>query len=180
MVDAKILLPTVPESSWLRRTPLTARFSFRGDASAQALAGQAFGVGFPMVACRSNTVGARAALWLGPDEQLLIAPHDETDEIRTRLAVALEGTPHSLVDVNHRQIGLELHGPHAAWLLNAGCPLDLGTQAFPVGMCTRSVFMKTELLLWRKDMDCFHIEIWRSFTDYFVGLLSEVARELPG
>jgi sarcosine oxidase subunit gamma len=93
---------------------------------------------------------------------------------------ALAGLRHSIVDVSHRQLGLELRGPHAAWLLNAGCPLDLELSAFPVGMCTRTVFLKTEITLWRTASEHFHIEIWRSFTDYFVGVLREVAREIPG
>jgi sarcosine oxidase subunit gamma len=180
MVNATAVLPNLPSKNWLRGTAPTTRFSLRGNAAAQQLAGQALGLTLPVEACRAHSAGERAALWLGPDEHLVIAPLAEGEALRAQLAAALAATPHSLVDVSHRQIGLELYGPHASWLLNAGCPLDLGLAAFPIGMCTRSVFMKTELLLWRKDADVFHVEIWRSFTDYFTGLLSEVARELPG
>ena len=82
------------------------------------------------------------------------------------------------MDVSHRQVALELSGPHAAWLLEAQCPLPLHVAAFPVGMCTRTVFAKAEILLWRTDLQTFRVEVARSFTGYVVDLLREIAREL--
>jgi len=180
MVNAVAETPAVAPTPWLRLQPQATRFSFRGNAAAQASAGAAFGLQFPSVACRSASNSTRAALWLGPDEQLLLAPPAEGQVLRAALAAALLGLPHSVVDVSHRQVGLELRGPYAAWLLNAGCPLDLDLSAFPVGMCTRTVFLKTEITLWRTAGEQFHVEVWRSFTDYLVGILREVAREIPG
>lgn len=171
--------PSVEPKPWLRLLPPATRFSFRGNAAAQAAAGAAFGLSFPAIACRAAMNTGRAALWLGPDEQLLLAPAEDGTTLRTALGAALAGVPHALVDVSHRQVALEVRGPDAAWLLNAGCPLDLHTTAFPVGMCTRTVFMKAEIVLWRTAVDAFHLEVWRSFTDYVVGILREVAGELP-
>jgi sarcosine oxidase, subunit gamma len=172
--------PVVAATSWLRLQPAAARFSFRGGAAAQLAAGTAFGLPFPTVACRSATNSTRAALWLGPDEQLLLSAPAEADALRAALESALTAVPHSIVDVSHRQVALELRGPYAAWILNAGCPLDLDAAAFPIGMCTRTVFAKTEIVLWRTATEHFHVEVWRSFTDYLVGMLREVAREVAG
>jgi sarcosine oxidase subunit gamma len=44
-------------------------------------------------------------------------------------------------------------------------------------MCTRTLFEKSEMVLWRTAPDSFHIEVWRSFAPYVTGLLAEVARE---
>jgi sarcosine oxidase subunit gamma len=172
--------PQVEPTPWLRQLPAAARWILRGDAAAQAAAGAAFGAPFSTAACRAATNGPRAALWLGPDEQLLIAPADEAAALAASLGTALAGHACSLVDVSHRQVALELHGPHAAWLLNALCPLDLALAAFPVGMCTRTVFSKAEIVLWRTAEDVFRVEVGRSFTGYVVGLLREIALELPG
>ena len=172
--------PAVGAKSWLRLQPAAARFSFRGNAAAQLVAGAAFGLPFPTNACRSATNSTRAALWLGPDEQLLLAAPSEAESLRAALETALASMPHSIVDVSHRQVALELRGPHAAWILNAGCPLDLDATAFPIGMCTRTVFAKTDIVLWRTATEHFHVEVWRSFTDYLVGMLREVAREVAG
>jgi len=141
------------------------------------VAGGALGLTISQTACRAATGPTNlAALWLGPDEQLLLGP--ERYDIAAALEPALRPLPHSLVDVSHRQTALQASGPHAVVLLNAGCPLDLDPGAFPVGMCTRTVLAKAEIVLWRTGQDEFHIEVWRSFADYVSSFLAEVAREI--
>ena len=90
---------------------------------------------------------------------------------------ALAGTPHALVDVSHRQFALEISGPHASVILNGACPLDLDLGEFPVGMCTRTVLAKADIVLWRTREDAFHLEVWRSFAGYVTGVLAEIAAE---
>jgi sarcosine oxidase subunit gamma len=146
--------------------PPLARAIVRGDAAA------AFGIPLPASPCRAVTLGARTALWLGPDEWLLLAPEDDA------VFSALPETPGAIVDVSHRQIGLRLDGSDAATVLNGGCPLDLHVDAFPVGMCTRTVFGKSEFLLWRHAADGFHVEVARSYAAYVHALLCEIAADL--
>jgi sarcosine oxidase subunit gamma len=47
-------------------------------------------------------------------------------------------------------------------------------------MCTRTVFSKADILLWRTAEEAFHIEVWRSFAGYVTGLLREIAVEFYG
>jgi sarcosine oxidase subunit gamma len=162
---------------WLRARPAATRFIFRGAPAAQAAAGTAFGVALPSEACRAATNGSRAALWLGPDEYLLLAPDGEEAAIASAITREIGGQPYSLVDVSHRQVAFEVTGPHAQWLLEAQCPLPLDATAFPVGMCTRTIFAKAEVVLWRTAPETFHVEVWRSFSRYTVELLAEIARE---
>jgi len=171
--------PRVEPRRWLEPLPAATRHSLRGGADARAAASRAFGVALPEQACRAATGGGRAALWLGPDEHLLLAPEAEAAAVAAQLGAALAGIPHSLVDVSHRQVAFAVKGPHAAWLLAHGCPLDLDLAEFPVGMCTRTVYVKAEVLLWRTAEDSFRLEVWRSFADYVVALLEETALELP-
>lgn len=164
----------------LRTLAPAARFVFQGGPAARAAAGKAFGVTLPEDACRANAVGDRAALWLGPDEHLLLAPAADTHAIATRLASALSGIPHSLVDVSQRQVALQLRGPDASELLNSGCPLDLDPEQFPPGMCTRTVIGKAEAVLWRKAAAEYHLEVWRSFAGYVVDWLREAGVSING
>jgi sarcosine oxidase subunit gamma len=83
--------------------------------------------------------------------------------------------PHSLVEVSDRQIGLVVAGPEAEAVLSVGCPLDLDQTAFPVGMCTRTVLSKAEIVLWRTAPDTFHLEVWRSFGAYLRAFLTASA-----
>ena len=157
----------------LRILPPVARFILQGGPAARRAAGEAFGVVLPEEACRTNALGNRAALWLGPDEQLLLAPAGDAHGIAKQLASALAGIPHSLVDVSARQVALQVSGPDASDLLNNGCPLDLDPAAFPPGMCTRTIIGKAEAVLWRKSAAEYHLEVWRSFAGYVVDWLQE-------
>jgi sarcosine oxidase subunit gamma len=142
-----------------------------------AAAGNALGLSISQTACRASSNRGRAALWLGPDERLLLAPVAPGSEIAQLLEQALRDTPHSLVDVSHRQTALEVSGPHAVTVLSAGCPLDLDPSAFPVGMCTRTVLAKAEIVLWRTGENLFQVEVWRSFAAYVSRFMAEAARE---
>lgn len=168
--------PLSAASTLLHALPPAARYVLRGGPEARIGAQQALGLDVPVSACRACADGERAALWLGPDEWLLIAPAAAAAAIAAPLAAALLGVPHSLVDVSHRQAGLVVSGPHAETLLCAGCPLDLDASAFPVGMCTRTMLAKAEIVLWRTGAGEFRLEVWRSFVAYVSQFLVEAAR----
>ena len=149
------------------------RFIFQGGPAARKAAGEAFGVSLPDTACRANTADGRAALWLGPDEYLLLGPVADAQVLLASLETALSGVAHSLVDVSQRQVAVQLNGPDASALLNSGCPLDLDPAEFPVGMCTRTLLAKAEVVLWRRGIEEYHLEVGRSFSDYVLGWLRE-------
>lgn len=149
------------------------RLIVRGTASADA-AGRAFGVTLPRQACRANAAGNRAALWLGPDEWLLMSPDAERAEVWRSLATALAGQPHGLVDVSDRQVAFLMSGPDAAAVLNSACPMDL--DGFATASCTRTIFGKAEIVLWRRSAHEFWIDVARSFAAYAATMLDEARR----
>jgi sarcosine oxidase, subunit gamma len=180
MVDAALrhAPPAMPGTHWSMAPPLT-RYSLRVDAGlAAARVGRALPLA--LTPCRSVVQDDWAALWLGPDEQLLIGPESTGSALTLAVSEALQGLPYSLVDVSHRQAGLKITGPHALDLLNAGCPLDLDLVHFPVSACTRTVLAKSEIVLWRRANEQFHVEVWRSFVPYLTGFLAIVEREFLG
>ena len=171
-------LPAVPATPWLKALPPAMRFILQGGPEVREVAAAVWGAGFAEEACRAVVGDGRATLWLGPDEYLLLeAGAPESDAIDTALKRALSEVPCALVDISHRQFALEVSGPHAATILSGGCPLDLDPGEFPIGMCTRTVLAKADIVLWRTRSDAFHLEVWRSFSGYVTGLLCEIARE---
>ena len=152
------------------------RFVYRGAATTL---GDAFGMALPVRPMQAATAGDRAALWLGPDEWLLLVsgPRAAADLVAP-LVGHLHGKPAALVDVSHRNTALIVDGRRATDLLNAGCPLDLDPEAFAVGMCARTLFAKAEIVLWRQAPERFRVEVWRSYAPYVAGLLAEAARPL--
>lgn len=177
--------PQIAPTPYLRALPPAGRWMLNAGAEARARLAPVWGTGFSIEACRASAEGSRAALWLGPDEYLLLDLAGGRDPethaaTRRRLEEALQGAPHSLVDVGHRQFAVEIAGPHATSMLSAACPLDLDARFFPIGMCTRTVLAKAEVVLWRTQQNVFHIEAWRSFAAYLAELFAEIAREFDG
>ena len=166
----------VDQGETLRLLPPATRFILQCGKDARDRAGSAFGLPMPEAACRAESASGRAILWLGPDERLLLAPDGAVDSVAAALGAALAGHPHSLVDVSHRQAALRIAGPRASELLASGCPLDLDPDAFPVGMCTRTVLARAEVVLWRLSAEEYHLETGRSFSGYVLEWLREAER----
>jgi sarcosine oxidase subunit gamma len=168
------------DAAWMRVKPPGSRLILQCDAAARSAAASVWGVPFSEEPCRAQTLGGRATLWLGPDEHLLWQASREAALPIADLERALVGHAHSLVDVSHRQVALEIFGSQAETILAGACPLDLSAREFPVHMCTRTVLAKAEIVLWRTAPDAFHVEVWRSFQPYAQALLNEIGREFSG
>jgi heterotetrameric sarcosine oxidase gamma subunit len=179
------LLPPGPEpvplarpSEFVRLAILapTTRLSIRAGPPAATAIGLALGVLLPTVPCRSVIARDRAALWLGPDEWLVVAPENAADLAATAVKAAGEH-PAAVIDVSHRSRTLELTGERAAWCLNAFCALDLHQDAFPAGMCTRTRFGQVDITLWRIAPEVFHLDVARSLVAYVWACLEEARLE---
>ena len=157
----------------MTHAPTVARHVLRGRLEALAAAEGALGFSLPREACRSASLNDTHALWLGPDEWLLLSAPEAG--LGDRLEAAMGAHPHSLVEVSDRQVGLVVNGPEAEAVLSVGCPLDLDQAAFPVGMCTRTILSKAEIVLWRTGPQTFHLEVWRSFGAYLRAFLTASA-----
>jgi heterotetrameric sarcosine oxidase gamma subunit len=148
------------------------RLVVRADTAAAATIGMAIGVLLGTAPCRAVIVRERTALWLGPDEWLVLAP--DSDSVLARQALAALG---SIVDVSHAYVGIEVSGPRAAWCINAFNALDLDPHVFPVDACTRTLFGKVQIVLWRAGPEQFRIEVARSQAPFVRQCLTEASRE---
>lgn len=160
----------VPGGLSLTVLPPASRLSLRAPAGSVADLSAALGMDLPRSSKTSASDGkGRFALWLGPDEWLVV------DEAGGDLVAACRAVQalHSAVDISHRNVGLLVSGQGAANAVNAGCPQDLSLEAFPVGACSRTVLGKIEMVLYRPSEDSFRIECWRSFADYAHAFLAE-------
>ena len=147
----------------IRPCPSAHRISLRAGPDAVPALSEALGLELPSRPKGSAAANGVAALWLGPDEWMLIG--EEGSGIAGRLA-AVNGHLFSAVDISHRTTGLTLEGALAATVLASGCPQNLSTETFPAGACSRTVLAKAEIVLWREGRHRFRVECWRSFSDY--------------
>jgi sarcosine oxidase subunit gamma len=152
-----------------------ARFSLRVRPENRAEAGEAFGCAMPARIGGLASSGDRLALCLVPDEWFLMAPSPAGDAIRDRFAAAMEG-PFSLVEVSHREVGIEVRGTAATLALASLCALDL--DAMPSGSATRTILDKSPAVLIKHAPDHYRIEVWHSFAGHVWALLEAVRREI--
>ena len=156
--------------------PPATRLSLRAPELSVNSVSRALGVTLPQAPKTSAKAksGNRTALWLGPDEWLVI----DEDGADILADAAKAKALHSAVEVSHRNVAILVEGDGAAACLNAGCPQDLSLVAFPVGACSRTVLGKIEVVLLRTSDTAFRVEVWRSFSVYAWDFLSEAARDV--
>ena len=160
--------------------PLT-QVGLRADASdAELLAelADAVGVALPV---RSNTVargdGGRRALWLGPDEWLLVDEPGGGDALVARVEEAAGVRWATAVDLSANRVVLELSGPRVRDLLAAGCALDLHPRAFGPDRCAQTMLARAQVIL-ERDGDAFRLLVRPSFARYLAGWLLDALEGL--
>jgi sarcosine oxidase subunit gamma len=143
--------------------PAAVRIALRANAPGIKEAKKVLGFDLPVKPKISASKGERVALWIGPDEWLVI----DAEGSGIAAAFAKLGNANlSAVDISQRNTAILLEGDAAHLVLNSGCPLDLSLAAFPVGACARTILSKSEVVLHREADDRFRVECWRSFSDY--------------
>lgn len=160
----------------IRRIADAARFSLRIDPRQLDAASGVYGLPLPETIGGIACAGARTAVCLGPDEWYLIGPVSEEDGIERGFAALYATTIHSLVNISHREVGIEVAGAAAAFALQAAIAFDV--EAMPVGSGCRTLIDKIQIILLREAADRFHIEVWHSFADHVEQLLQIVSREI--
>jgi heterotetrameric sarcosine oxidase gamma subunit len=88
---------------------------------------------------------SNAALWLGPDEWLLIAPDGHAERVNRAVRAALADSPGSVVDVSANRTTLRLSGTMARQVLEKICALDLHPRAFHPGQCAQTLLGRTQV-----------------------------------
>jgi sarcosine oxidase subunit gamma len=119
--------------------------------------------------------GPRAALWLGPDEWLILGRPGDAPAIASDLETALAGTYHSVVDVSANRVALEISGPRAIEVLSKGCSLDLEPQGgWTVGRCAQTLLARVPLIL-QERAETTGVLVRPSFADYLVDWLIDAS-----
>lgn len=160
----------------LRALPPVAQLGLRGDAADPGFALRVRDVlGFALPT-EPNAVSARdglAALWLGPDEWLIVgAPAGLLERLRDALS-----TMHAAaIDLGASRVVFELAGAGARDVLGKGCALDLHPRAFPAGSCAQTALARAGIILELVDeMPRFRIFVRRSFARYLAAWLADAA-----
>jgi sarcosine oxidase, subunit gamma len=166
----------------LRELPFLAQVDLRADPDDEdGLAEVAEAIGFELPT-EPNTVrgvGDHHALWLGPDEWLIVGPPGTEVDLVRILRSALGDRFGAVVDVSAARTTLELTGPHARAVLEFGCSLDLDPRAFPPGSCAQTLVARAQLILQHVDpAPTYRLYVRPSFAAYLAAWLIDSAEGL--
>lgn len=137
-------------------------------------------LGFPLMPNTATGDARGAALWLGPDEWLVVGS-DTMDDAIGELAAALDGSHHAIVDVSANRAVIDLRGTDRTALLASGCGLDLEREGgWMPGSCAQTLFARAQVIL-HEMPDATRLFVRPSFADYVVDrLLAASARASRG
>ncbi len=124
------------------------------------------GFGLPV---EPNTVAGDLALWLGPDEWLVVG----ADEAQAAAARAWG----AIVDVSGQRTVIELAGPHAIDVLAKGCALDLHPRAFGLGQCAQTLYAKAPIILLPRGDHTYWLLVRSSYAEYLAEYLIDAMSE---
>jgi sarcosine oxidase subunit gamma len=165
----------------LAELPFLAQLNVRLDAKGPAAeaVGLALDLQLPL---QPNTVvraGELTALWLGPDEWLLVGQPGSARGLESRIREAAGGEHVSVTDVSAQRTTLLVSGPRAHDLLAHGCSLDLHPRAFGAGRCAQTTLGRTQVVLVARDEPRagFWVLVRSTFAGYLADWLLDAATE---
>lgn len=125
----------------------------------------------------SATWGDIKALWLSPDQWLVLCAADKADALTTALREAL-GAVHSLVvNVSDMRTVLRLEGEGVRETVMKGTSIDLTQGDYPPGSVRRMLFAGIAALLHVVDDDVIDLYVFRSYATHAWDFIAKSARK---
>jgi len=165
----------------IRELPFVSQVNLRADPKdvglMQRLAAS-LGFALPAVPNMVSSLEVRRALWLAPDEWLLVGPDGQQEAIKEALRDVLNGAFGSIVDVSANRTVVEVRGTKAGALLAHGVSIDLDQRTFGADRCAQTLLAKAQVIIERPgDEDAFRVYVRSSFASYAADWLLDAAAE---
>ena len=165
----------------LGESPFRCQIDLRGNPSDPAFGAavsQALGFSLPIAPNRVTAGGSLSALWLGPDEWLIVGVPGREATLAADLRRALAGQHFSVVDVSEARTVIVVSGRQARDCLQKGTPMDLHPRVFETGHCAQTALTKANVILHQTaDDPRYEIYVTISFADYLWNWLERAADE---
>ncbi|WP_086559587.1 sarcosine oxidase subunit gamma [Streptomyces africanus] len=168
----------------LAELPFLTQIDVRLDPKGAAADAVGLALGLPLPVDPGTVVraGELTALWLGPDEWLVVGPPGGRHDLESRIREAAGDEPVSVIDVSAQRTTLLITGPRARDLLAHGCSLDLHPRVFGPGRCAQTNLGRTQVVLVARDdpRAGFWVLVRSSFAGYLTDWLLDAAVEWTG
>ena len=164
----------------IREVSFATQVNLRVDAAALGTRVRSvLGCELPLAANTWNAGDDCSAIWLGPDEWLVLAPDGRNDTLCAELRAALAGAHHSVTDLSANRTIIEIAGADTRLALAKGCPLDLHGSAFRPPQSAQTLLAKSQIILQCVDArPVFRLFVRNSFAPYVAEWLLDASAEL--
>ncbi|HEV3097650.1 MAG TPA: sarcosine oxidase subunit gamma family protein [Candidatus Dormibacteraeota bacterium] len=157
-------------------TQINLRIDPQDEATMQRL-GSLLGFAMPLTPNTVASAGDRRALWLGPDEWLVVGDQDQGKAIEQSVRELLAGAAASIADVSAGRTAVLIGGEQAQGLLARGIAIDLHPRVFVPGRCAQTLLARAQVIIERSDDDAFHLYVRSSYARYFADWLLDAAAD---
>lgn len=165
----------------LAEVPFLAQLNLRLDAKSPAAdaVGLALGLPLPLEPDTVVRVGDLGAVWLGPDEWLVVGRPGTQRDLEGRIRSAAGDEHVSVTDVSAQRTTVLVSGARARDLLSHGCRLDLHPRAFGPGRSAQTTLARAQVVLVARDEPRagFWVLVRSSFAGYLTDWLLDAAVE---
>ncbi len=152
--------------------------NLRAEDRLKARFARAFGTELPKKPNQMNGVGGRRAIWLGPDETLLILDQKHETEAVFALRQAAGSSHHAITIISDALCIIQLSGPKIRTILAKGCAIDLHDTAFGPLQTAQSYLAHAGVTLaCEADGQSILLICRTSFSDYVISWLKDAALE---
>jgi heterotetrameric sarcosine oxidase gamma subunit len=112
------------------------------------------------------------ALWLGPDEWLVLGG-DWSSAAGLATERAWRDRADAATDVSAQRVDLAVAGAGARDLLSFGCALDLHPDVFEVGACAQTLLARVQVIVTRAEPDGYHLFVRPSNASHVAAFLHD-------
>jgi sarcosine oxidase, subunit gamma len=151
---------------WANEVPLRGYITLRGnlaDGAFQNGAAEALGTRLPAAPCTFSRSGAVKALWLAPDEWMIVAPRARLAPLLRSLEKALSGIRSQVVDNSGGYTEIIVQGRNASDVISHASVYDV--HRLGEGRVVGTTFGKAAVYMYR-ERDGVALLVRRSFADY--------------
>lgn len=147
------------------------------DRKFMAAAKQVLGLELPKSPRTSSSWGDIKALWLSPDQWLILCGRDKASVLQAELSKALDAIHSLAVDVSDMRCVIRLEGAGVRETMMKGCSLDLLSNDYGPGAVRRVRFAEIAALLHVVEDNVIDLYVFRSYADYTWDFLLKAARK---
>ena len=153
------------------------KLNMRADKSAGKIIKSVTGCTFPPAANKFTTAGERHAVWLGPDEFMIICEAGKDEELASAIHTSFGSLHAAVTNITDALAAFHLKGAAVRQVLAKGCALDLHQNSFKPDDAAQTLLSQAAVTIMALADDEFIVICRTSFASYLHDWFLDAALE---